>query len=115
MFFDVVSSSIVFQLDRFSNQRVNDGFMIFFDVVLLDVSFILCSLSSQEINSVALLQNGIALVLFILKHALNRFCMPLGCTIPVLHAKLTPQRILQSLKQFFCSKITSLVFAFLYR
>ena len=85
MFLDVVASSIVFQLDRFPNQEVNDGFMIFFDVVLLDVTFILHSLFRQEINSVALLQNGIAFVLFILKHTLNRLCMPLGRSIPVLY------------------------------
>lgn len=85
MFLDVVASSVVFQLDRFPNQGINYGFMVFFNVVLLDVAFILHSLFCQKINGVALLQYGIAFVLFILKHTLNRFGMPLGCTIPVLH------------------------------
>src|SRR5690554_5313522 len=85
MFLNVVASSIVFQLDRFPNQRVNNGFVVLFDVVLLNMAFILCSFFSHKINSVTLLQNGIAFIFFILKHTLYRLCMPLGCTIPVLH------------------------------
>ncbi len=79
MFLDVVASSIVFQLDRFPNQGINNGFMVFFNVVLLDMTIILCPLFREEVNCVALLQNGISLVLFILQHTLMPRSQTPGC------------------------------------
>lgn len=60
--------------------------MIILHIVHLDFPGILCTLLGQKIHGVALLQQGVSFILFILEHAVHCSGVPLGTSIPIHHS-----------------------------
>ena len=59
--------------------------MVFFNMVHLNTTVIYNSSLGKEVGCIAFLQNGITHVLFISKHGVQRTCLPVILSIPVLY------------------------------
>ncbi len=82
----VFISAFLFKRHSFQNQRVYDCFMVIFDMELLYFPTVHCTFLAQEIYGIAFLQDGIALILLVIKHVLQCGGLSYGFSVQILDA-----------------------------